>query len=509
MGKKSPHSRKLLSDKPIYLLALSIFLYVLIYFYHGFVAFGGDTIETVPYALWMSDNSLFPFDFHIGHISEIFPNERWLISWILHLFPDHIFAGSLILHFFFSVFLISGMIRLADIILGNIELSILAVFITLFSLYNINTGSNELYYNMFVSSLAAKGIGIWALVNLYEKRLVRSSIFLSICTFLHPLVGLQLFAVFSALLVFVKILKIESFSWKDILKFLAIFLLTGGIWVGFILGAQGPKTGNIHLFFDIVEFRIAHHFFPAYFPKTHVLFMLILGLFSSIYFYRKSKILFFFFLISGLGILLYIIGIQMEIELFLSSQWMKITIWLKFLSIIAIISWIQSLLETKYQRLIFLIGFLGALAIALMRFNPKYDKDPPLELYSWILSNSEKEDVFLVPPQLADFKYRTKRSSYFDFKAMLHHRPEIYEWADRFEEVYGITIADRSINDDIFGKVKSQYALGRIINSNSEIDFFIIPNLIEYKSIVEKFESKQQKPLFLDEEYIIYGKEEK
>ncbi len=491
-----------------YLLILSLAVYILLYFYHGFIAFKGDTIETVPYALWMADSSLFAQDFHLSHLREIFPNERWLISWILHFFPNHIYLFSLLFHALFSIILIAGMIRFADIILKNIELSVLSVFICLFSLYNINTGSNELYYNMFVASLASKSVGIWAIIYFYNKRFLRSSILLATCTFLHPLVGIQLFVVLTGILFLTKVLGWDPLPMKTIVRFSGIFIFTGGIWVGFILGAQGPNVGSTQAFFDIVEFRIAHHFFPSYFPKSHVIIISALSIFSTVYFFKKHTILFLFYLITGVGIISYLIGIYLEIELFLSSQWMKTTIWLKFFSIIAIFSWLQSLIEIKYQRLLFIIGFIVSLLLALVRFNPKYDSLPNQTLYSWIKQHTIKDDLFLVPPHLSDFKYHSKRSSYFDFKAMLHHKPEIFEWAKRFEQVYGMKIGDRSTGDDIFGKIKGRFAHGNIIHESSPIDYFIIPNNTDYQIIIDTFDLQERKPLYIDSDFIIYGQEE-
>ena len=321
--------------------------------------------------------------------------------------------------------------------------------------------------------------------------------------------GLQLFTVFIAVLTILKLLKEEEISWKKILQFVLIFLFSGGLWVIFIWGAQGPKVGNIHLFFDIVEFRIAHHFFPAYFPKTHVIFIASIVLFSSIYWYKKNIKLFWFFIIAEIGILIYCIGIHFKLELFLSTQWMKITIWLKFMSIITIVSGLQSIFEIKYQRLIFIVGFILALILSLIRFNPKYDKKQATSLYSWITENTTKQDIFLVPPSLGDFKYRTKRNSYFDFKAMLHHRPDIYAWAERFEQVYGLNIKERNVQDDIFGKVRNAYAQGSIIDDKSDIDYYIIPNNEHYLPVIDKFESRSSEPVYIDNEFIIYGQKEK
>jgi len=187
----------LISAQPIYLLSISLVLYLLIYTYHGFEAFVGDTIQTVPYSLWLSDPSLFVKDFYIGNLVKIFPNEQWVVSFLLHFFPDNLYLASRGFHLFFSLLLISGMIRLGDLMLRNMEWSVVAVFVTVICLQDVSLGLNELYYNKFIPSLAANGIAIWGFVFFWQKKLINSSLFLAMSCFLHPFIGLPLFVVFS------------------------------------------------------------------------------------------------------------------------------------------------------------------------------------------------------------------------------------------------------------------------------------------------------------------------
>lgn len=476
---------------------------MLIYIYHGFLAYASDTIETVPYALWMSDSSLFSADFHVQSLSKIFPNERWSISYILHFFPDHIYLASRSFHLIFSVFLISGMIQFSDMLLRNIEWSVLAVFITLIALYNINVGSNELYYNMFVPSLAAKGIAVWALVFFWKQEFIYASLALALSCFLHPLVGLQLFVVFSGILLLKQIFdseKAESRVWP----FFVIFLLTAGVWIFFILWAQGPKVEELLTFNDIVEFRIAHHFIPSYFPRSHIAFYLVLYSIAIYQFSRKSRMAFYFMLISLLGVIIYVVGLTLELELVLSSQWMKINIWLKFLSIIAMLQLIKGFTESKIHRMLVLGIFIIALVLSIFRFNPKYDAPYKESLYGWITINTNKTDLFLVPPELVDFKARTHRSSYFDFKAMLHHRPEIYEWARRFEQVYNMKIGDRTPAENIFLKIKAEYPSGLEILNIKDLDYLILRTDMGESVIKGQLEANKLFPVFLGNDYVVY-----
>jgi len=122
MERSIQSNANLRTDNSFVLLSLAVCLYVLLVLYHGFIAFGRDTIETVPYALWMADQRLFASDFHLSHLRNIFPNERWIIAWSLHFFAEQIKLASWVFHGIFSLTLLAGMLRVSDHILRNIEL---------------------------------------------------------------------------------------------------------------------------------------------------------------------------------------------------------------------------------------------------------------------------------------------------------------------------------------------------------------------------------------------------
>ena len=466
MDSKIVYKSSVHKTNPLYLVIASIFIYFMLYQYHGFQVFGSDTIETVPYAMWLNDSSIFANDFHQSHLRATDINERITSVYLLHFFGNNIEWGSRILHFFFTVFLCGGMIRFADLFIKHFTLSVVAVFITLFALYNINIGGNELYYNMFVPSLAAKSIAIWALVQAYAKRYLLAGLMLGAASIFQPLVGLQLFVVVLPI-----VLIISGFS-KDSLKFVTTYTITGGLFVLVILWAQGPNVESTASFYDIVKFRIAHHFFPAYFPKSHILILGGLYILAVISYARKNKFLGLFFGVAIAGIIVYTLGVSLKIDTILSSQFMKINIWLKFFAVISITAFIKSQLESRHHMYLGVALFSISLIIALTRFNPVYDADYPSDLYTWISINTSVDDIMLVPPELNDFKGRTARSTYFDFKAMLHHKPAIFEWYKRFQEVYGMKAQDRTKEIEIFGEINRNYLNGEAWKS-ADIDYII------------------------------------
>ena len=488
MNSKIVHKSSFHQTNLLMLFIAAVLMYVLLYLNHGFMTFGSDTIETVPYAIWMIDNTLFNNDFHLSHLRESAVNERLVSVYLLHLFGENVIWGSKILHGIFTIILCAGMIRLSDLVIKHFSLSVLVVFLATISLYNINIGSNELYYNMYVPSLAAKSIAVWGLVFAYVERWFFASILLAIATFFQPLVGLQLF------LVLTPIALLKNKLNKKFWSYLLTYGLTAGVFITFILRAQGPNVEAMYSFFEIVRFRIAHHFFPSYFPLTHVILLGVLYLGGMWYFIRKNVFFAYFFGISIVGILVYILGVSLEIDIVLSSQWMKINIWLKFFALIGIVAALKEMIEQKHILYLGIAIFLAGFSASIYRFNPKYDKEYPAELYTWISSNVSKTEVVLVPPELNDFKARTGRSSYFDFKAMLHHKPAIYNWYDRFYSIYGMKPEERTEGLDIFGEVRRRY-LQADGWKNAEIDFIIARD----NQII-----KDRKLVYKDEEYSIY-----
>ncbi len=486
MKSKNLHIYAIHKTSSTYLVLAALLLYFMLLFYHGFQVYGSDTIETVPYALWMNDNSLFLEDFHQSNLRTSTFNERVFSVFFLHLFGEHIVWGSRILHFIFTFVLCAGLIRFSDLFLKHFSLSVVVVFITLFPLYNINIGGNELYYNMYVPSLLAKAIAIWALIFMYKKNLLYSGLLLGITTCFQPLVGLQLFAVSVPLLLFWEGLK------KGTAYFICAYLITGGICVASILWAQGPNIESSASFFDIVRFRIAHHFFPGFFPKSHIAILIPLYLLGSLYFIKSNRFIALFFLFSLLGLGIYLLGVSQEIDTILSSQFMKINIWLKYFSIIGIIGLIKRILERKQYDILAIVLFSGAFIFSIIRHNPTYDAPYPSVLYDWVELNTAHDDLFLVPPELNDFKARTKRSSYFDFKAMLHHKPAIYDWYNRFNSIYDMRVEDRTQEMDIFSVVKEHYLKGEKWNG-SVIDYIITRENQDIPNRELIFETKQYK----------------
>lgn len=212
---------------------------------------------------------------------------------------------------------------------------------------------------------------------------------------------------------------------------------------------------------------------------------------------------FHFVIVTLLGLGIYTIGVLLDLDLVVALQWIRMNTWLKFISIIGVLLLIKDITESRIHRGLILGIFMVALIVALFRFQPQYD--PPFRegLYGWIALNTDKVDVFLVPPELSDFKTMTLRSSYFDFNPVINHLPETRDWSRRLHEIYGINLSDRS-TDDIFSQVKENYANDINILGIDGIDYVILRNDQKEAGIKAEFEAQGISPIFVGDEYIVF-----
>lgn len=411
--------------------------YLVLRFAFGLIIFENDTIETVPYALWMHDPTLFNADIQVQTMVQMFPNERYLIAWVLHFFPNHISLASSIMHGITSWFLLLGMYRVTFRFVPHKALSWLIILCTLGLSYFYNVGGNELYYNMFVSSLVGKAIGVWALYYWIKDRASIASILLAMATLWQPLVGLQLFMIGTGVWIFN-----APKNRTSIISWFVPFLSTAGVWVMVMIFQQKHTSSETYVFSDIIYSRIGHHFFLDLQPKSHLIALACVVTWCLFIFYSKNKKIFHFIWVAMAGLLVYYIGVRWNIDMILSLQWMKVTIWIKwfFFISIGIYGYQVNPFKNNYvSAVLCLLGFM------LFLYKNQHPHKPflPKKMYTYIQQKTKQSDVFLVPPEWQNFQAITRRNSYFNFKSMIHHKPQIFEWAERLYQVHGIRITSK------------------------------------------------------------------
>ena len=349
------------------------------------------------------------------------------------------------------------------------------ILILLLPLNKFNLGGNELYYNMFIASNVSKSLGIASLYYFITRRFNYSFFLLIPATLIHPTAGLQLFIIFSICLLIDLFQKKERINYRTI-HALVFFLITAGFYVFVLMFKVESSAMDNKLFYEIFEFRNAHHFFPEYFPLSSYLIEVILFL-AGILMMIKFKLfgLLKICITIIVGIIAYLFGIYfVQSGIMLGSQWFKATIWLELIALIACFIAIDRYRIRQnirsYDRIfgVLLLVMLSACMILFLNGNRYFISKPYSFFYGNNLSpeeeigllakkNTPDNAVFIYPIEFTGYKLYSERSAYIDFKSVVHRRDALGEWYTRIREVYGIDINDRRSYHNLFSIANKNY----------------------------------------------------
>jgi hypothetical protein len=503
-----------LSNNNKYLFFVNLLtVYLIILGFRGFLFSSNDVADIMSYSKFLNDPELYPFDFYIQNISGTIPNERYVVASFIALFGDHISWLSILMHAFFSMLLFAGIVKLSKLFIRNSFVPWLIVLILAGPLYGSSIGDCELYYNMFIASLAAKSIAIWSIYFLFTKKQDLAFFLLIPVSFIHPTVGAQLFLILISIFLFHLIFERTYKGYKGAL----LYLSTAGIWIYLLqFNVYEGAILETSALFEIFEFRLAHHFFPEYFNGSDWLFSL-LFIAVSFYYFNKKRMNdpLLFVGITVLGMVIYSLSIWiLPVEIVLSSQWFKSYIWIELIGLISVFSIAEPYFNffkasEKLSKFAFPLLWIAALSIfVLIHFNNNFIGDKKHELFYLdqlsdeaiigILAkeNTPKDAVFVVPIEFTEFKYYSERSLYIDYKTVVHRKNVLGEWYDRIRFIYDIDITDRLVGKDLysegnnrlFQKKENQY--GEFIQhgiqyivtpSNKELKFPVIAESTSYK----------------------------
>lgn len=445
-------------------LLFAIFGWFLLALRQGYTFGEGDHVEFLPYVLYLNNPDLFPYDFFIQGMTEIALNERILFVQFLSLFSGFLQPAILFLHFVCTVALLLGMEKLARMFIDNRYLAWLAILVNLIPLYVWTIGGNDLYYDTFQASNLASAIGIWGVVAFVKRKYVLSAILASVCTFAHIIIGLDLFIVLFLVSVYLYSAK-GSPKLRTIIYSGAIFGFTAGIYLLALYLSRTVSTEVIPQakYFDILfEFRHPHHYIFFAFPMSKRLFFIALMFIAVSFFGPRNKLVSLFILVSLLIMIGFIIAVDfLQIPFIANFQWYKMAIWLKFLGVIAIFGYLESLLPQlkrwlQFPKWLEMSGMISlSLAIAvLIFFFPTYSpvpvsyqfgdhiqRDAELSIERKIRQRTPVDAVFIQPFSNTSLKFYGRRSSYVDFKANVRTPAHVAKWYPRIQEVYGLSIA--------------------------------------------------------------------
>ena len=451
--------------EPLKDLLVTLCIYVVLMLIHGYRFGDEDMSETLAYALYLKDTTLFPYDLYIQSVGGSLWNERFPFTALLSLLVDYLPWYAFVLHLLSSLSMILGLWYLSRIWLKSRGLQIVFVLAALIPLYNITLGGNEIWYNYFVPSHAAKCIAIWSFYFYFRKKITQAYLVLVATTLMQPVVGAQIALIFAVVSVH-QILLIKDQHWKDILPGIGIYGLVAGLWIGRIFVSHLVTDVSItdQAYYQIMETRLAHHFFPSYYPLTNYVFLGSLMIVALYVWHRISHKMTTMYLYSLLGMILYFILIEvLEIPTILSVQWFKITIWLKPFSILAFLIYAEH--STHFAPSRRMIISFSSLAIVMiicsvvwgigpLQNNPyhlpwKNTSDPVMQSAYDFGRLLPVDACLIIPPDMTGIRYPSRRSLFVDYKSNIHSKEYMSEAHRRRVALYDMRLEVRQAGKDI------------------------------------------------------------
>ncbi len=442
--------------------------YILILFRHGYVFGSGDQSEMLPYAKYLADNTLYAKDFYIQSIAAFVPNERFVFSKLLSFFINHLQSITFFVHFLATIGLLLGLRKLAERWVTTEGLRWIAVLAPILILYNINLGGNELYYNALTPSYLAQVVGVWAFVLIFSGYVDFSYALIFLATFIHPLIGVQLWLLVAMMHLIAKSKDSAHETWRTIILINIGYLSTAGFYIYKIKNSYDNGLIDNELFLNIIEFRAPHHYFPNYFPTKS--WLILLPLFA-LYFAVAQPLLrvIIALIVTGCGV--YTFGVLvLKSPTILSTQWFAMTIWLKTFAMMTLVSVIEDfIVEKKWAQKLFdnSLIFNSLVVISLISIffmtpqyqalrNKNYDfftsnlsQNPEVDISLKAKALTPKNALFMIPSDMSAFRYWSERSSFIDYKATNHRQAAFAEWYSRIQQVYHINLDNRRNNADL------------------------------------------------------------
>ncbi len=376
---------------------------------------------------------------------------------LLRPFINHFEVFSFILQFLSTVILIFGLEKLTGRFIRNRYLAWLAILVALIPLNDFTLGNVELYSECFQASGLAVAVVVWA-VNLFlDRKYLFASVLMAAATFIQLLEGLDVMMVLCAIL-FVAVIRKEV-SWKIFFGFITVYMFTSGVYLVMIFMQKNVAAdiSNQELFKILFEFRHPHHFIFSAFPKARMMVFFVLVLVSVLFFGMRSRQLFQFLLIGLTGVIIYAFAVYGWHNIFIGNfQFYKVTQWMKFLGVIAVLGFAEQFLgsliptlSSFYEKaILFLLSCLCW--VVIINFNHLLPYKVPFELFSMkeqddMIAICEKikevtphDAVFIQPFDNTELKFYAERSSYVEFKANVRNKAFVKEWSNRVAEVFGV-----------------------------------------------------------------------
>ncbi|HEX5112221.1 MAG TPA: hypothetical protein VFV79_05205, partial [Saprospiraceae bacterium] len=311
-------------------LAGAMLLYATVLIYQGYQYGQGDQSQILPPIYAQDHPGAYAGDHYVQYYLHSGFNERTIFHFLFRFLGYDIPVIVWFWHILLSIILIMAWIRIASFFMKSKGFQWLTIGLILTLGFHTSTGSNEMYYNSLIPSLAAKAVASWAIVFWLTARFRGWGLCLLLATLLQPLVGLQLFllTVTAHFLDLLNHKKLKLFPWRESLMYMCI-----AVPLVYLLLRHNGSGNDPKSFYDIIHFRLAHHFFASSFGILN----LIIGFtFAIITISTMKQRLRAMMIMIVLGCIVYEVGVEyFHKPVFLYTQWWKTTIWMEAFAFIA------------------------------------------------------------------------------------------------------------------------------------------------------------------------------
>ncbi|HTF80746.1 MAG TPA: hypothetical protein VL947_03440 [Cytophagales bacterium] len=427
----------------------SIIYVVLLYLRYGYQIGIEDGPEFLTFAKIAHDPSLYKNDLFMQSMLDMGWNERTLFGKFYAIFPNLEWAGW-ITHALLALAMILGIQVCAYNLLQDFWWAQLAVLTQLILFNNIEIGGNMLYFNDIQGESFANTLGVWAFAAWLYKRKPLSIVLLTVATWFHPLIGFQLFLIFTGSYLLYSFYHKTFADIKNMmLAVLAYFICAGWLILFIFIGHKsGPNMVSTHEFMDLTyKFALMCHFTPHVFSRKGYILLSICVLAGLYYFSKRHKELAAILIVLLLGYAIYAIGYYSDSYLITSSWWFRTNMWTKFLGLLALCALLQEQVKgIGYKIIPILVLLLSFVLPILFVTDNKYlfpwkdlrkDNDE-IDIAIAVKNMTHKDAVFIQPFFFSALKYFGERASYVEYHRILRSRATIKIWYDRLGEVYAL-----------------------------------------------------------------------
>jgi hypothetical protein len=429
-------------------LGLSVMCYSLVILVGDYLYALSDMTEGLSYARWLADQNLYANDAYVQSLAVNPINERMAYGRLLAVGSDFLPEWCMILHFIFSVLLITGLYKWCSLLIWSRFWRWTCVLFIMLIGARFSIGGNELYSNYLVPSLISSSLGAWCLYFVFTNKWHWAFLLTLPMVFIQAIVGAQI--ALMALVGFIVYNIQADGKWSSFLQL--SLLLPTMYWLWYVYSylqlPSIPEETTID-FREFILFRMPHHFLIQTAGKADILISGIL-IASGVLLVVKYHLKYWWFptmILSGFG--LYLLLLYFHLDIGLKTQWLSTTTWLEAFSFMLLFGWVNQWIAIKLPINTIIIG-LNLICLFLIAADlPPFANNQYLFFNRWKKGDSFDiaykaneaipfNSLVAVPPDDSRFRYISGRSIFIDFKSIAHNRRFHALWVERVKLLYGV-----------------------------------------------------------------------